>query len=81
MFWILGNVLDSGKCFGFWDVVWILGSVLYFGKCFWILGNVLDSGKCFWILGSVLSIACRLSGNILDKFFCFLFGKTLCFPL
>ena len=47
-------VLDSGKCFGFWEVFWILGSVLDSGKCFWILGSVLDSGKCFWIVGSVL---------------------------
>ena len=36
-------LLDSGKCFGFWEVLRILGSVL-------------DSGKCFWILGSVLSL-------------------------
>ena len=40
--------LDSGKCFGFWDVF------LDSGMCFWILGSVLDSGMCFWILGSVL---------------------------
>ena len=46
--------LDSGKCFGFWEVLWILGSVFGFwdvfldsGTCFWILGSVLDSGKCF----------------------------------
>ena len=26
--------LDSGRCFGFWDVFWILGSVLDSGKCF-----------------------------------------------
>ena len=46
--------LDSGKCFGFWNVF------LDSGKCFWILGRVLDSGKCFgfweffWILGRVM---------------------------
>ena len=28
MFWILGNVLDPGKCF------WIVGHVLDSGKCF-----------------------------------------------
>ena len=33
--------LDSGKCFGFWDVF------LDSGMCFWILGRVLDSGTCF----------------------------------
>ena len=37
------TLLDSGKCFGFWDI-------------FWILGHVLDSGMCFWILGHVLSL-------------------------
>ena len=26
-------LLDSGKCFGYWDVFWILGSVLESGKC------------------------------------------------
>ena len=41
VFWILGRVLDSGKCF------WILGRVLDSGTCFWILGSVLDSGMCF----------------------------------
>ena len=28
VFWILGRVLDSGKCFGFWDVFFD------FGACF-----------------------------------------------
>ena len=28
MFWILGRVLDSGMCFGFWEVFWVLGRVL-----------------------------------------------------
>ena len=64
MFWILGSVLDSGKCFGFWEVFRILGrfrilgSVFGFweafwhsGKCFGILGSVLDSGKCFVPMG------------------------------
>ena len=27
-FWILGSVLDSVTCFGFWEVFKILGSVL-----------------------------------------------------
>ena len=61
MFWILGSVLDSGKCFGFWEVFRILESVSDSRKCFWILGSVLafwevfwHSGKCFGILGSVV---------------------------
>ena len=34
-FWILGSViLDSGKCYGFWDVFWILGSVFEFWEVF-----------------------------------------------
>ena len=44
-------VLNSGKCFGFWEVF------LDSGKCFWILGSVfgfwevfLDSGKCFVLM-------------------------------
>ena len=36
VFWILGPVLDSGKCF------WILGPVLDSGNCFWIVGSVLS---------------------------------------
>ena len=35
VFWILGRVLDFGKCF------WLLGRVLDCGKCFF------DSGTCF----------------------------------
>ena len=51
LFWILGCVLDFGKCF------WILGSVIIgFWEVFWILGCGLDSEKCFWILGSVLTL-------------------------
>ena len=52
--------LDSGKCFGFWDVFLDSGKCfglwevfLDCGTCFWILGSVLDSGTCFRILGSV----------------------------
>ena len=41
IFWILGCVLDSGKCFGFRDVF------LNSEKCYWIVGIVLDSGMCF----------------------------------
>ena len=43
---------DSGTCFGFWDMLWM--------DMFWILGRVLDSGMffgfwdMFWILGCVL---------------------------
>ena len=51
---LLHNTVDSGKCFGFWEVFWILENVLDSGRCFWILGSVLDSEGCFWILGSVL---------------------------
>ena len=54
MFWILGSVLDHGKCFVVWEVFldsgkffWILGSVLDSGKCFGFWGVFLDSGKCF----------------------------------
>ena len=43
VFWILGRVLDPGKCF------WILESILDSGMCF-------SSGKCFLILGRVLSL-------------------------
>ena len=53
MFWILGSVLDSGKCSGSGKCFEILASVLDSGKCFWILGSVFDPGKCFWILRSV----------------------------
>ena len=45
--------MDSGKCFGFWEVL------VDSGKCLWILGSVLDSGKCFVPMGhrtSVLSV-------------------------
>ena len=44
---ILGRVLDSGMCFGFWEVFWVLGRVFGFWDVFWILGSVLDSGTCF----------------------------------
>ena len=63
---VLGSLLDSGKCFRFYEVFWILGCVLDSGKCFhgfWEVfcrvGSVLDPGKCFgswdvfWILGRV----------------------------
>ena len=40
-------VLDSGKCFGFWEVFWILGSVCGFWEVFVDSGTCLDSGKCF----------------------------------
>ena len=48
-FWILGRVLDSGKCFGFREVFWNLGRVLDSGKCF-------GFWEVFWILVSVLSL-------------------------
>ena len=51
---ILGRVLDSGMCFGFWEVFWVLGRVLDSGKCFGFRDVFLDSGTCFWILGRVL---------------------------
>ena len=42
MFWILTSGLDSGKCFGFWDV--FFNSDKWFA---WIPASVMDSGKCF----------------------------------
>ena len=64
--WVLGSVLDSGKCSGFWEVFWDPGKCFGFWQVFWILGSVfgswevfMDSGKrfgfweVFWILGSV----------------------------
>ena len=50
-------VLDSGMCFGFWEV-FLNSRKCHFGfwEVLWILGCVLDFGKCFWILGSVLSL-------------------------
>ena len=54
------SVLDSGKCFGRWDVFWILRSVFgfwtcfEFWTCFWNLGSVSDFVKSFWILGRAL---------------------------
>ena len=87
MFWILGSVLDSGKCFGFWVVFldsgkwfWILGSVLDSGKCFGFWEVFLDSGKCFWILGSVFGFwevfldsgkCFWILGSVLDSGKCF----------
>ena len=54
MFWILGRVLDSRKCF------WILGYVFMR-----ILGGVLDSGKYFWIQESALdSVVCFGFGDV-----------------
>ena len=38
--WVLGSVLDSGKCFA------ILGSVLDFGQCFGFWEVFLDPRKC-----------------------------------
>ena len=85
-FWILGCVLDSGEVFldsgmwfGFWEVFWILGSVLGSGKCFGFWGSIFGFWKCFWILGSVSSLACRLSSNILAKFFVFCSEKLCVF--
>ena len=59
VFWVLGSVLeygkcfavwevlDSGKCFGFWEVFWILGSVFGFWEVFWILGSVFGFWEVF----------------------------------
>ena len=80
VFWVLGSVLDSGKCFGFWEVFLDSGKCFGFwevfldsGKCFWILGSVLDSGKCFWILGSVFGFweVFWILGSVLDSGKCF----------
>ena len=45
--------LDSGKCFGFWEVFRILGRVFGFWEVFRILGRVFEFWEVFWILGSV----------------------------
>ena len=47
MFWIRGRYLDSGKCFGFWNVFLDSGTCFGFWEVFFILGRVMDSGKCF----------------------------------
>ena len=71
--WVLGSVLDSGKCSGFWEVFRILGSVFGTWEVFWILASVLDSGKCFWILGSVYGFweVFWILGSVLDSGKCF----------
>ena len=38
-FWILGSVLDSGKCFGFWKVILISGNFLDYGKALSLRAN------------------------------------------
>ena len=50
VFWILGHVLDSGKCFVILRLVLNSGKCFKFWEMFWILGSVLDSGTCcrFW---------------------------------
>ena len=52
-------VLDSGKCFGFWEVFVDSGTCFGFWEVFWILGRVLDSGKCL-VLMSHRSIEFKL---------------------
>ena len=61
--WILGSILDFGKCFGFWGVFlvsgtysWFWGSVLGSVTCFSILRSVTGLWDVFWILGHVLSL-------------------------
>ena len=61
--WVLGSVLDSGKCSAFWEVfwdsgkcLWLLGSVYGFWEVFWILESVYGFWEVFWILGSALSL-------------------------
>ena len=46
--------MDSGKCFGFWDIFFASGKCFGFwdvfldsGKCFGFWDVFLDSGKCF----------------------------------
>ena len=53
--------MDSGTCFGFWEVFFdsgkcfsIQGRVLDSGTCFGFWEVFFDSGTCFWILGRVL---------------------------
>ena len=56
--------LNSGKCFGFWEVF------LDSGKCFGFWEVFLDSGTCFgfwevfWVLGRVLSLRATVSNKI-----------------
>ena len=68
LFWILGNLFDSGMCF------WILGSVLDSGMCFWILGCVFGFWEVFWILGWVFGFW----DVFLDSGTCFGFWEVFC---
>ena len=51
MFWVLGSVLDYGKCFAVWEVLdsgkCVVWKVFGFWEVFCCVGSVLDSGKCF----------------------------------
>ena len=58
---------DSGKCFGFWDVFLDSGKCFGFWEVFWILGRVFGFWEVFWILGRVLD-----SGK------CFGFWEVFC---
>ena len=51
MFWVLGSVLDYGKCFAVWEVLdsgkCVVWKEFGFWEVFCCVGSVLDSGKCF----------------------------------
>ena len=42
VFWILGSVLNSGKCFGFWEVFLNSEKCFGFPEVFLIFGSVLS---------------------------------------
>ena len=50
VFWIRGRFLDSGKCFGFWNVFLDSGRCFGFWEVFFLFWDEL------WILGSALSL-------------------------
>ena len=60
--------LDSGKCFGFWEVFCSVGSVLdpwkclYPERCFGFLEGLLDYGKWFGFWEVFCSV-----GSVLDS--------------
>ena len=77
--WILGSVLDSGKCFGFWEVFLDSGTCFGLWDVFWILGRVFGFLEVFWNLGSVLSLRATVAFFFfptMKVFTCFLVINT-----
>ena len=60
--------LDSGKCFGFWDVFLDSGKRFGFWKAFSILGSVFGFWEAFWMLGTVLSLRATVDGQSRSMF-------------